>query len=453
MVDHAGQAHPKRVGIVGAGPAGLAAAYDLARAGAAVVIFEGAPQVGGLAAGFKAPHWDWTLEKFYHHWFASDSAILGLIRELGWSDQVLFPRPYTVAYVKGKFEPLDSPLMALRFFLRNYPLTDMARFGLATLYLRLTPWWQPLERVTAAEWARRWYGPRLYELLWRPLLVGKFGEENLKIVNMAWLWARLHARTTRLGTFVGGFQAFLDKLAEVVRGLGAEIRLNCAVTGIQALPDQQAAETRGAGGRLAIQTAGDGEAFDAVISTSSPALMARLVPDLPADYSASLRALKSMGAVVMVLALDRPLTRYYWHNLPKEAGFPFLALVEHTNYIGPEHYGGDRLVYLGDYLDPGHEYFRLSQDELLERFLPALPRFNPAFDRSWIKQTWLWKTPYAQPVPPVNHSRNIPPIRTPVPGLYFASMSQVYPWDRGTNFAVQIGRKTAGMVAEDILHR
>ena len=156
-----------------------------------------------------------------------------------------------------------------------------------------------------------------------------------------------------------------------------------------------------------------------------------------------------MGAVVMVLSLTRQLTKYYWHNLPKEAGFPFLAMVEHTNYMKPEHYGGDHLIYCGDYLDPSHEYFKLSKEELLERFLPALPRFNPNFDRSWVKETWLFRTAYAQPIPPVNHSRNIPPIRTPLPGLYFASMSQVYPWDRGTNFAVEIGRKAARMVMED----
>lgn len=430
----------KRIAIIGAGPAGLAAAYDLARAGQQVTIYEGAPQVGGLAAGFKAPHWDWSLEKFYHHWFASDKAILGLIAELGWSDQVLFPRPYTVAYVNGKFEPLDSPLMAIRFFLRNYPLTDMIRFGIATLYLRLTPWWQPLEKVTAAAWTKRWYGPRLYEVLWRPLLVGKFGEDNLETVNMAWLWARLHARTTRLGTFTGGFQAFMDKLAEVVRGLGVEVRLNSAVTGI----------ARQAGGPVALTTAAGTEAYDAVISTSSPALMARLTPDLPPEYSAQLQALKSMGAVVLVLALDRQLTQYYWHSMPKEAGFPFLALVEHTNYIDRKHYGGDHLIYVGDYLDPSHEHFSLSKEDLLERFLPAIQRMNPAFDRSWIKDSWLWKTAYAQPVPPLNHSRNIPALRTPVPGLYFASMSQVYPWDRGTNFAVEIGRKVAQMVLDDL---
>ncbi len=178
-----------------------------------------------------------------------------------------------------------------------------------------------------------------------------------------------------------------------------------------------------------------------------------VAPELPAEYSEKLRALKSMGAVVMVIALDRPLTEYYWHNLPKEAGFPFLAMVEHTNFVKAEHYGGDRLIYCGDYLDPGHEYFNLSKEALLERFLPALARFNPSFDRSWVKASWLFRTPYAQPVPPLNHSRNIPDIRTPVPGLYFASMSQVYPWDRGTNFAVAIGRRAARLIMEDLSRR
>jgi protoporphyrinogen oxidase len=434
----------RRIGIVGAGPGGLAAAYDLARAGHRVTVFEAAPHVGGLAAGFKAEHWDWSLEKFYHHWFASDTAILGLIDELGLSDQVIFPRPYTVVFTNGKFQPLDSPLMALRFFLRNYSVLDMLRFGVATAYLRLTPNWRPLEKVTADAWARRWYGRRVYKTLWRPMLVGKFGEENLNVVNMAWLWARLHARTTRLGTFKGGFQAFMDRLADAARHLGVEIRLNCPVTGLRNLPHQQ----------IAVEIDGrDSETFDAVISTSSPALMAHLAPDLPGDYSAQLRELKSMGAVVLVVSLKKSLTEYYWHNLPKEAGFPFLALVEHTNYIDRKHYGGDHIIYLGDYLNPDHEHFRLSKEELLERFLPALKRFNPDFDNSWVKDSWLWKTSYAQPVPPVNHSRNIPDVRTPVPGLYFASMSQVYPWDRGTNFAVEIGRRVAGLLQEDLKRR
>ncbi len=427
-----------KVGIVGAGAGGLAAAYDLTRAGHDVVVYEGAPEVGGLAAGFKAPGWDWTLEKFYHHWFQSDKSVLGLIDELGWSDDVVFKRPYTVVFWNGQFAPFDSPLTIVRFLLRHLSPLDVARFVAVAAYLRLTPWWKPLERSTADAWMRRWMGSRVYEALWKPLLVGKFGEENLGVVNMAWLWARLHSRTTRLGTFRGGFQAFMDRLAAVVRAQRGDVRLSTAVTGIRRAPDG-----------LVVTTADGEERFDAVISTSSPALMARLAPDLPPEYTERLGALKSLGAVVLILSLERQLTPYYWHNLPKDAGFPFLALVEHTNYLEPEHYGGDRIVYCGDYLPADHEYFKLSKEELLERFLPALKRFNPAFEPSWVKDSWLWRTGYAQPVPPVNHSRSIPPLRTPVRGLYFASMSQVYPWDRGTNYAVEIGRKAARMVMED----
>jgi protoporphyrinogen oxidase len=432
-----------QIAIIGAGMAGLAAAYDLNKAGYAVTVFERASQVGGLASGFKAPHWDWTLEKFYHHWFQSDEHMLGLIAELGWSDQVLFPRPYTVVYHDGQFQPLDSIPEAAKFTLRNYSVVDFLRFGFAGLYLRLTPWWKPLEKVTADAWLRKYMGENIYKALWRPMLVGKFGEENLDVVNMAWFWARLKTRTTRLGTFVGGFQAFLDRFAEALRESGVDIRLNSPVLGIRKLAREQ-------DGRLGVETAAGPETFDAVISTSSPALMARLAPDLPDSYAASLRKLKSMGAVVMVISLERQLTQYYWHNLPKEAGFPFLAMVEHTNYVGPEHFGGDHIIYCGDYLQPEHEYFHLSKEELLERFLPSLKRFNPDFDPSWVKESWLFSSKYAQPVPPIDHSQNIPSLRTPVSGLYFASMSQVYPWDRGTNFAVEIGRKVAALVVQDM---
>ncbi len=432
----------RHIGIIGAGIAGLAAAYELNEAGHRVTIYEAAPQVGGLAAGFKAPHWEWSLEQFYHHWFASDKHMLGLIERLGWRDQVVFPRPYTVVYYEGKFYPLDSYVEAFKFTLSKFGPIDLIRFGLTGLYLKLTPRWQPLEQVTADAWMRKMTGERIYNALWRPLLVGKFGEENLDVVNMAWLWARIHARTTRLGTFVGGFQAFVDKLADRLRSRGVEIRLSTPVTQIRRAGADQA-------GLLTVDSAAGSESYDAVISTSSPALMARLAPDLPDSYSASLRNLKSMGAIVLVVTLDRQLTRYYWHSLPKEAGFPYLAMVEHTNFIGPEHYGGDHILYLGDYLDAGHEYFSLSKEELLERFLPSLTRFNPDFQPSWVKDSWLWKTAYAQPVPPLNHSHNIPPIKTPLPGLYFASMSQVYPWDRGTNYAVEIGQRAARLAMED----
>ena len=428
-----------RIAIIGAGAGGLAAAHDLTRAGQSVDIYEAENAVGGLAAGFRDPAWSWSVEKYYHHWFASDRAILDLIRELGLQDKVIFKRPVTAVYYDGKFYGMDSIPAWLTF--PGLSLPDRLRNLLVGGFLRLTPWWMPLEGHTAETWMKRWFGARVFDRLWRPLFVGKFGEKEYPRVTMAWFWARLHSRTPRLGTFEGGFQAFLDLFAARVQGQGARIHLGTPVQRIRPQVDR---------GYL-VEVGGRPQAFDAVISSTSPHLFSRLVPDLPPSYLAKLLSMRSMGAVVLILAMRHQLAEsgIYWHSLVKDAGFPFLALVEHTNYLSPEHFGGQHILYCGDYLPPDHEYFQLTKADLLQRFLPTLRRVNPKFEESWIINSWLFRTPYAQPVPGIDHSQNIPAVRTPLRGLYLASMSQVYPWDRGTNYAVEIGRRAARELLED----
>lgn len=423
-----------RIAIIGAGYGGMAAAYDLRRAGHEVTIYEAANSAGGLAGGFKEPHWSSSVEKYYHHWFASDQHMLGLIEELGWSDQVLFPRPYTVMLYRDRWYPFDSIPKALLFPGLGFGL-DKIRFGLVGLFLRLSNNWRALERFTADEWMQRWAGRRVYEEMWKPLLIGKFGP-FYKQVNMAWMWARIKARTTRLGTFRGGFQRFADKFAALLQEMGVQIRFGVAIRKIQTSV-----------GGLVI-TADRNETFDQVLVTTSPGQLAAACTELPTEYLQGLLSLKSMGAVVMVASLDRKLSKqgYYWFNLPKDNGYPFLALVEHTNFVSSLEFGGDHIVYAGDYVEQGHEYLNMSDGQLVDRFLPAFKKINPDFDGSWVRKTWVFRTRYAQPVPLLNHSANIPPIQTPIPGLYFASMSQVYPWDRGTNFAVEIGRRAAKLM-------
>ena len=433
--------HDKRIAIIGAGFGGLSAAYELNRAGKRVTVYEASDHPGGLGAGFKEPYWDWSVERYYHHWFASDKHILGLIDELGWSDQVVFPKPISVMYYKGKFYPFDSIPAALLYPGLGWGINKI-RFGLVGLYLRLTTNWMPLEKSTTAEWMRAKAGNQVYSSMWEPMMIGKFGEKWADKVNMAWMWARLHSRTTRLGTFIGGFQAFADKFADKLLQSGVKIQYNTRVDSIHRLAEGPLEVT------FRDQAA---EKYDQVLVTLSPQMMAGLAPDLPSEYLSGLLNLKNMGAVVMTLAIKHALSPegYYWYNIPKQAGFPFLSLVEHTNFLKPEYFGGDHILYIGDYLETDHPNFQKSDAELLAEFLPHLSKINPQFKPDWVKKLWVSKTPYAQPIPLLNHSRNIPAIQTPIRGLYFASMSQVYPWDRGTNFAVEIGQRAAGLMLKE----
>jgi protoporphyrinogen oxidase len=356
---------------------------------------------------------------------------------MGVRDRIIYPRPKTSYWINGR--NYRSEISPSALFLPLSPLAKL-RFALAGAYIKLLPNGLPLERTTTHQWMLKYMGQEAYDKFFRPLLIGKFGD-LYQDVNMAWMWARVRARSLRLGTYKGGFQAFMNTLAEKVQARGAELRLNAPVEKISM-----------ADGRPALTVAGETHIFDRVLSTTSPRLLLNMADDLAeTPYGRQVAELRSIGGLCVVFALRQSLLTdgTYWLNLPatspdkSKSRFPFLALVEHTHWLPREHYNGDVIVYCGDYVPGDHEYFQMSEAALADRFAAVLNQFNADFKPDWIRKWWVFRAPYAQPVPGINHSQKIPPLKTPLPGLYWASMSQVYPWDRGTNYAVEIGRRAA----------
>jgi protoporphyrinogen oxidase len=425
----------KQAAIIGAGIGGLTAAHELSKRGYAVTIYEKADHAGGLAGGFYHHGWNWSVEFFYHHWFQSDKAILNLMKELGLSEKVRFLHPQTVMYHQGSFYPLDSVGAVLTF--PGFSFFEKMRFGLVTAYIRYLAGWQGLESTTAHTWLLKYYGKKIYSINFEPMLRGKFGEYYQQ-VPMSWFWARFKARSSKLGTYVGGFQAFFDEFVQKLLQEQVSIQFNSSVEKI----------TQSENDRVGVQVNGHTHVYDKVIITTSPASFAALAPELPAEYRQKVFQSKSIGAIVLLLSLANPLSKekYYWYNLPKSKEFPFLSLVEHTNFLSPEYFGGDHLVYCGDYLPAEHEYFTLSKDELIERFTPSLQKINQDFSKEWIKESWFFKQPYAQPIPFLNHSKKLLDIKTPLKNVFLITMSQVYPWDRGTNYAVELVEKSLDQI-------
>jgi protoporphyrinogen oxidase len=442
---------PKRIAVIGGGILGLTAAYRLAQQGHQVTLWEQAERLGGQAAAFPLGNGA-HLEYFYHHLFMSDTAIVELIEELGIGDKLVWQESNVGFIAEGRIWSLTSASDLAR--LGFIPVIDRIRIGLVTLYLqRITSasgTWKRFEKVTAWEWLRRAVGPRAFERVWGTQLRAKFGP-RAEEVAMVWFWNKIFLRTQsrpgllareKLGYIMGSFNVLIDRLADAGRDEGVEIR---AGTGVAELHHDDGGESR----FTVVGTDGGEDEQDIIIATIPSPLLLRLVPGLPEPYRTQLTSTVYQGAVVMLLQMKRPLSSTYWLNIG-DARLPFTGVIEHTNFIGPEHYGGSHYAYLGKYVDWDHPYVTMDDDQLLQEYIPKLKIINPEFNPADIETFWVFRERAAQPIISLNYSDKIPGHRTPVPGLYLANTAQIYPEDRGTNYSVDMGNRIAQVVIDDI---
>ena len=436
-----------RVGIIGGGVAGLAAAYELTKRGHYAEVFEQAPFLGGQASTF--PVYGGQLERGYHHLFVSDTAITELIHELGLGDRLAWLESKVGLYHDGKVWDFSTPMDLLRF--TPISLLQRLRVGLWTVILQRTNDWNKFENVTAKDWLSKHMGAQAYRVLWEPLLRGKFGQ-HYDQVSMTWIWGKIRLRVAsrgkgfqkeRLGYPMGSFGEVIDVLAERVRQQGGEVHISSRVN--------QVTVEDGVASGMEVQI-GDGTPerrdYDAVIATTPSYVFTRLVPPMPEEYTEMLTSVRYLSAVVLILVMDRPFTPKYWMNIA-DADMPFVALIEHTNMIDKELYGGKHILYISNYPDLESDLYRLSAEEMLELFVPHLKKINPDFDTSWVLEYHHHRVDGAQPIIGVNYSQRIPDHRTPFDKLYLANTTQIFPEDRGTNYSIRMGRQVARMVLED----
>ena len=425
------------VTIIGAGFTGLSAAYELAKKGIKVAVLEAESEIGGLAAAFTVG--GQKLDRFYHHWFTNDLAVMDLIDELGLQGSVQINPTNTGVYYANHFFKLSTPLDLLKFTPLKF--VDRIRLGLLALRARRVKNWKELENKTAHDWLRELGGESVYQVVWQPLLRGKFGPYAEK-VSAVWFWNKLKLRggsrgkggEERLAYFEGGFVALAEALAKRIVDLGGTIILDAPVTEITQKQTDGKTEW--------ICSTQRGQIYsDSVLSTIALPQAAECISAWAnPQYIEKLNRIQYLGNVCLVLELDRSLSKTYWLNV-NDPSFPFVGVIEHTNFENPSTYGGRHIVYLSKYLPHTDQLYSMDADEFLNFAYPYLKKMFPNLDRSWILAHHLWRARWSQPVVEKHYGSLIPAEDSPYPGLYLCSMAQIYPEDRGTNYAIREGRK------------
>ncbi len=425
-----------RVAIIGGGITGLCCSAYLADNNISSVVFESDKKAGGLARGFNSGKWKWNLEVFYHHIFTNDKDIFSLAKKV--NAKILIKNPITSSFLNSKEVRLDSPLSLLRF--SQLSLWSRLRMGVGLFVLKIIPNGLFLERYKAVEALPRLIGREGYELIWEKLLSAKFGP-YVDVVNLAWFWSRVAKRTKNLGYFEGGFDEFVEKLETFIEKNGGEIRLNTVVKKIKTVDpsireDDKLLDNKSSNKKIVV----NGEEFDAVVVTTPAPIAEKLIKGL------KFPKLNYLWGQTLILEISRKVLSGYWLNI-LENNFPFLVAVEHTNMIDKKMYGNNRLLYLGNYLPDDNAQLNMTKVELLKLYLPFIKKINNNFDKKLIKNSYLFRKPFAQPVFPVNYSKHIPSQKI-TDNVYLANMSMVYPFDRGTNYAVKMGREVAEIIAK-----
>jgi protoporphyrinogen oxidase len=448
------------IAIIGGGLTGLVAAYRLSKQGHKVTIYERNSDIGGLASDFQMQ--GTSLEKTYHHIFKSDLDIINLVKELGLEDKLMWCKSSMAVYYEGNLYAYGTPKSLLLF--KPLSIIDRVRQAFVLLYLAKTNSWKKFTKVSAYSWLKKWAGKNNMKVIFEPLLKGKFDKFYDK-VSMGWMWARVHVRGNsqekggeKLGYFNGGFHIIIKELEKRLKENGVEIVLNAkveAISGGDSLKDLKEGESSRE--MAFVKVNGANLEFDRVIATVPSHVFGNLIQanfeindqvsrgSNLQDYINKLNSVEYLGAVVAVFSSEQSLSKYYWHNI-NDISMPFLAFIQHTNLVDKSHYNNKNVYYIGSYVPNDHKYFSMTDEEVYDLWFQSVKKIFPDFDETKVIDKYLFKLKNGQHIVDLDYESKIPDYKTPIPGVYLSNFSQIYPEDRGTNYAVREGNKIAKLI-------
>ena len=421
----------QRVAVLGAGPMGLAVAYQLARDGHKPVVFEADDRVGGMTAAFDFS--GTTIERYYHFHCISDHAFLKVLDELGLASKMRWVETKMGYWYQNRLQPWGNPIALLKF--KGLSLTAKVRYGLHAFLSTKRNDWKPLDNVEATGWIKRWVGAEAWEVLWRRLFDYKFYHytDNL---SAAWIWSRIRrigrSRYSlfreKLGYLDGGSDTLLQALKVDIEKHGGIICLKSPVNRVII----EHGKVQGVVCGEEIQR------FDKVISTVPLPYVPSLMPDLPQDILARFAALKNVAVVCVIAKLRKPLTENFWLNTnDPEMDIP--GLVEYTN-LRPMN---EHIVYVPFYMPGEHPKFAEPDQAFLDKVRRYLKKINPTLNDEDFIDIRASRYRHAQPICDPGYLDRLPPVSLPVQGLWVADTSYYYPEDRGISESIDFGRNMA----------
>ena len=425
-----------KIAVLGGGFTGLTAAYYLAKKNHQITIFEKEKILGGLATGFKSVNWNWYLERTYHHLFANDYDILNFAKEIGFN-KIFFKEPITASLFENSklknqnffIYPLDTPLDLLKFPYLN--IVDKLRAGIVIAFLKLSPFLSIYEKQTSKEFLKKTMGEKVWNILWQQLFRGKYGDYAENILA-SFIWARIKKRTKNLGYVEGGFQTLINYVENKLKSLRVNV-----LTGFEV----ESIKKQGNGFII------NNILYDVVISTlPTPVLTRTSQTILPESYLNQLSKIEYLHALTLILETEKPiLDKTYWLNIstPK---IPIMGIVQHTNFMNKKNYGGKHLAYLGWYLKREDKLMNMEKDELVKFVYPYLKKVNSNCSIVELLNCYMFKASFAQPIFDKNFVKNKPDFITPVKNFFIANLDMTYPYDRGTNYAVKLGKQVAELI-------